>query len=261
MPDWLSTDPEDRRLRRPPLALVVCQVRHESIFAASDAARVLRVKDDLPWASDLEETMRQAVNFSISQEKGISAAHSPGAVGWQLRSPDGQWTASIQPDHFSLETSQYGGWKDFRGKIQALTDSIIKNISPALEHRIGLRFVNQITHPEVSSLAEWRQFISPDIFQGDFYETSGSRMRAAMQVFEIAPSTGRSLVIRHGWQGPPTQGGGSYLLDNDCSRQGSRAMVSEQLMEEADHLHKLALQAFEMETSETLRDYLGREEK
>ncbi|MFI2347148.1 TIGR04255 family protein [Streptomyces sp. NPDC019443] len=251
---WLTREPEDRRLSRPPVVLVVCQVRHETEYAASDAARALKVKAALDWPTELTENVVQGLNLAVAHGTGLTASQTPAVRGWQLKTPDGRWTVSLQPDHFALETVAYNGWSEFRERLEQLAAAVGEHVAPALEHRIGLRYVNQITHPDVKAPLDWRKFISEELFQEKLYEGLGDGFRAAMQVVEVLPSAHQSLVIRHGLQ--LGQGNGlTYVLDNDSARQGSRSFDVQSILNSVEKLHLNSLRAFEMETTEVLRSY------
>ncbi|MEU3348749.1 TIGR04255 family protein [Streptomyces sp. NPDC006700] len=254
MAGWLTREPEDRRLSRPPVALVVCQVRHETEYAASDAARALKVRAALDWSTELSESLVQGFNLSVGQFTGVSASQAPSVRGWQLKTPDGTWTVSLQPDHFAIETTRYNGWSEFRNRLSQLAAAVGEHIAPALEHRVGLRYVNQITHPEVRRPVDWHNYISPELFQTSLYEGLDDDFRAAMQVIEAAPSPSHTMIIRHGLQ---LENGDrlTYVLDNDSARQGSRPFDVQSILETVDVLHLNELRAFEMGTTVALRDY------
>ncbi|MFC9637815.1 TIGR04255 family protein [Streptomyces mirabilis] len=254
MTGWLTREPEDRRLSRAPVVLVVCQVRHETEYAASDASRALKIRSALDWPTELSENLVQGFNLAVGQFTGLSASQVPSIRSWQLKTPDGAWTVSLQPDHFSIETTQYNGWSEFRSRLSQLAAAVGEHIAPALEHRIGLRYVNQITHPDVRRPADWRSYISEELFQEKLYESLDDGFRAAMQVIEATPSADHSMIIRHGLQLGQTEEL-TYVLDNDSARQGSRPFEVQSILETVDVLHVNELRAFEMGTTATLRDY------
>ncbi|PAZ16671.1 hypothetical protein CLM62_06975 [Streptomyces sp. SA15] len=257
---WLTDEPKDRRLDNPPLALVVCQVRHETEYAASDAARALRIKDSLDWQTELNESVTQGVNVALGQSFGLTASQTPAMRGWQLRSSDGGWIVNIQPDHFAIETTAYEGWEKFKQRLGMLIQAVGENISPSLRHRVGLRFVNQIGYPNVESPQDWKECIGEVIYQEKLYSSLGSSLKAAMQVFEVTAPDGNTLVMRHGFQASGHGESMTYVLDNDCSRTGSLKFDASEILGIVESLHKLSLRAFEMGTSEALRKYLGEED-
>ncbi|MFE1881880.1 TIGR04255 family protein [Streptomyces diastatochromogenes] len=257
--NWLADEPEDRRLKKPPLALVVCQVRHETEYAASDAARALKIKEALGWPTEISESVTQGVNVALGQSFGLTASQTSAVRGWQLRSPDGGWIVNIQPDHFAIETTAYEGWEEFKRRLEKLTQAVTQHVSPSLRHRVGLRFVNQIMHPNVSGPQDWAAYIGERIYQEKLYSSLDTGLRAAMQVIEVAAPEGNTLIMRHGFQTSRHGEEMAYVLDNDCSRGGSIEFDVPSLLEVAESLHKLALRAFEMGTSEELRKYLAEE--
>jgi uncharacterized protein (TIGR04255 family) len=255
MVDWLTREPEDRHLKASPLVLVVCQIRHERELAASDAARVLKVCEALDWANELTERVAQELSVAAG-EAGMVATSLPIARGWQMQSADSQWIATIMPDQFSLETRAYPSWDEFRTRMLALTDAVLTHVGPTLEQRVGLRFVNQLTHSSVVLPADWAGRVSDVLLQRDLYGALGESLRAAMQVLEIVTLEELRLVIRHGSQPSPPEGRSMYVLDYDCSRQGARPLRHDQIADSIEKLHRLALQAFEMATTPSLRGEL-----
>ncbi|MGV9502674.1 TIGR04255 family protein [Streptomyces sp. NPDC003642] len=258
---WLTDEPQDRQLDKPPIALVVCQVRHETEYAASDPKRALGIKDSLDWQTDLNESVTQGLNVALGQNIGVTASQTPATRGWQMRSSDGGWIVNVQPDHFAIETTAYEGWEEFKQRLEKLISAVNEHVSPSLRHRVGLRFVNQITHPSVEGPHDWREWIGETIYQGQLYESVADSLRAAMQVFEVATPDGNTLVMRHGFQAPSQGEPRTYILDNDCSQTGSLKFDAPALMQTVESLHKLSLRAFEMGTSPALRKYLSKEEQ
>jgi uncharacterized protein (TIGR04255 family) len=252
--DWLTQEPEDLLLGRPQLSTVVCQIRHEQEMAASDPSRALRVCEALEWADDLSESLAQELNI-VTGGSGAAATPYPAIRGWQMRSEGGAWIATVMPDHFSLETRSYSNWHEFSKRMTGLVEAVAKHIGPSLEQRTGLRFVNHFQEDAASSPSYWAGRISSEIFQEQLYDGLGRSLRAALQVLEIQTLDGLILVMRHGCQ-QTSSDGYSYVLDNDCSRLGSRALERDMIASTMEMLHRLALQAFEMATTRQLRNEL-----
>ncbi|MFI6768616.1 TIGR04255 family protein [Streptomyces sp. NPDC050355] len=253
MTGWLTGTPHDRPLKRPPVGLVVCQIRHETEYAASSIERAVSIRDALGWQAPLNEHVIQGINVQVDQHVSVRPNADPLARGWRMQ--NGAWLVTLQNDHFAIETTEYPGWEEFSVTLGRLVKAVQKVISPRVENRVGLRFVNQFSHPDVRSPLDWRRFIGEEIFQEKLYGSVGPSISAAMQVMEIQPSPEQSLVVRHGFQKDESTGRLTYILDNDCSRQGARPFESASIMETAEELHISALRAFEKGTTEALRDF------
>ncbi|MET7914191.1 TIGR04255 family protein [Streptomyces avermitilis] len=231
-------------LARPPVSLVVCQVRHETQPAACDPAVVLAIADALDWDTRLEEH-RPTVSLADTDP-------APPARGWRMQSTDGEWTVTLQTDHFAIETSHYRGWEEFSRRARTLIQAVQDATQPEIEQRIGLRYVNQLQHPEVTEPVHWRSFISDALYQDTLYTSAGDDLQAVMQVVDLQPEPAHRIVMRHGFQ---RREGLAYVLDSDCSRQRQRAFETEAICVSLEHLHSMARSAFVWATTKDLRTY------
>lgn len=254
--DWLVQDPEDRHLEAAPLTLVVCQVRHQRDVAASSASRALCIQQELSWESDLDENLGRELSLNLIDGATLHSATHNTTQGWRFTSPDGWWTATVMPDSFTLETKRYNGWAEFQTRLESLAEAVAKHVGPVIENRVGLRYVNEIVHPEVVSPAGWKGLIDGKLLQSNLLSDLSDTLQAALQVVEIRTSGNHSLVLRHGTQKKPGSEQWQYTIDNDCSRQGARAFSPTEVTATCILLHRLALQAFEMATTADLRKYL-----
>ncbi|MGI5405158.1 TIGR04255 family protein, partial [Streptomyces sp. CA-135486] len=116
MTHWLAVPPGEVHLARPPVGLVVCQIRHESRIAACDGAVALKIDRALDWRTCLEEHQLSYPTAGDSQT-GAAASSVPAAGGWQMQSLDREWTVTVQADHFAIETSAYPGWSEFSRRL------------------------------------------------------------------------------------------------------------------------------------------------
>jgi uncharacterized protein (TIGR04255 family) len=160
-------------------------------------------------------------------------------------------------DSFSLEVTAYPGWNEFRKRLVELASAVLKNIRPSLEHRVGLRFVNQIDHPDIQRPEDWKGLISDTLLQSELFSGLSDRMLAALQILQLRQPDGDSVVLRHGIQLQKNRW--KYLLDSDSSRQGTRRLAEASLQATVERLHRQALQAFELVTTPELRAYLEKE--
>jgi uncharacterized protein (TIGR04255 family) len=250
-------EPSSDRLEHAPLSLVVCQVRHEQSLAASDPGRAMEVhsilRDDYPL---LQEQASQQITVTASPV-GVQTLPSTPARGWRMRSEDEVWNAVITTEFFSLETTKYQDWPDFRRRIEALSRAVAKTIAPALEARMGLRFINRIAHPDVAAPQEWRGLIAPEFLGPVVHETLGRSVTSTQQVIQLDDGAGYNALFRHGAiEDDPPGNEAIYMLDEDCYVQRGKAFDVDDLLTAVEDLHTFALQLFQAAITPDLYAFL-----
>src|SRR4029077_12114033 len=81
--------------------------------------------------------------------------------GWQLKSGDGAWTVVITNEFFALETTRYLDWDDFMSRFTALAAAVTDASDIAAELRLGLRYIDRLTDPPATTLADWAAWLEP----------------------------------------------------------------------------------------------------
>jgi uncharacterized protein (TIGR04255 family) len=237
-------DVDDAQLPKAPLSLVVAQVRHERLLDAASPTKALAIRDSLGAdAGDLSEH-RQHVMTLVAGPGASSADTAEGPSGWQLATPDGTSTTVIQQEFFSIETSAYTTWADFRALLATLTTGVATELQPKIEQRIGLRYIDSINHPRVRTAADWSGLIDPNLLGASGAGLLSRSVRAAQQVLEIEGPKGVRVNLRHGSQVAPSGGKPMYLLDLDCYLQAGREFKPNTVLGAFDDLHSVALRLF-----------------
>ncbi len=250
-------EPLTEKLDRSPLSLVVCQVRHEESIAAREPKRALRVHEAVEAAYPvLEQHSGQELTITAGP-LGVQTMPVAAQRGWKMRSEDQSWNAVVMPDFFSLETTDYDDWPDFRGRLEALMRAVASEIEPSLEQRVGLRFIDRITHPDVTTPRDWAGWIDPAFLGPIAHETVGEGVTTSQQIIQLDAGDGRSLILRHGaFRDPEAGGQATYLIDQDCFIQRGRPFDADQILEAAGSLHTLAIQVFQQAITPDLYKYL-----
>jgi uncharacterized protein (TIGR04255 family) len=245
-------------MMRSPLSLVVCQVRHDRVLAVADPRRALEVQARLEGRyPQIDE--RRTLAFSVAGQMGgpqLAPVTQEGSSGWQFKSVDGAWTVTLDAEFFSLETSAYSSWGDFRARLASLSEAVLAVMEPALEIRLGLRYVDEIVHPEVSSPTGWRGWIRDELLGPLAYEPFGHAVQAVQQQIELDAGSGYRVTLRHGTTPIAREPGWVYLMDHDCFRQVGTPLSSEAVLLATDDLHRVALQVFQQSVTEELYRYL-----
>ena len=209
----------------------------------------------------MEEIAQQAVGIVLGPSGPASVSRGSDQRGWRLKSDDGAWTVALLPDFFALECTGYTSWTEFRGRMRALTDAVLGHLRPAVELRLGLRYVDRIDVPRVERSQDWKGYINEHLLGSLLDEQLGPALESMEQVMQLQGPRGIQVILRHGTQLDPQTGTWPYLLDTDCFRGDGRRLEADSLVSGVDDLHKLALQVFQASITQPLHDLLsGRED-
>jgi len=229
-------------LQASPLELVVCQVRFEETLGVADGRIALAIHDDLGGKAGLFQRIEPAKSTQVE----ILAGSAPVIrSGWRFTSEDQSWIATVMPDAASLETLAYGTWKDFSGPLVQLMQSVQKHVAPALEQRLGLRYVNRLTRPEVEEARGWQGHVAPELLGPILHPLLGPSVLSSQQQIELDVGEGVRCLLRHGALSDPGRAGlYSYVIDIDVFRQGAEPFDSEGIEQAAHGFNDLALRIF-----------------
>jgi uncharacterized protein (TIGR04255 family) len=248
--------PDRTRLARSPLELVVCQVRFETRALVAEAPIALAIHEELggnegryPRLEALGQTLNVMVN------PGAPPAVSQQAVsGWRYQSADGSWIVSVSPDNVSLETTAYTEWEDFSERMRELLDVTASHISPGIEQRLGLRYIDRITEVDANSPADWRSYIAPELLGLALHEPLGAAVKIARQQLVLDLGDGYSCNVGHGFV--PENHRLNYLLDFDLFREGGRPFSVDSVSEALEILHDDAGKLFQASITPELYEFL-----
>lgn len=257
MPGLLLPAPRTDRLQHSPLELAVCQVRHERNLAVADAKRALAVHAGLEERyPTIDEAAGMALNI-VGSPAGVSTATDQ-QRGWNFRSADGNWTVVLMPEFFALETRAYTDWEDFSQRLSAVIRLVHEVLEPSLEQRLGLRFIDRITDPRMSTPSEWGGWIHERLLGPILHDAFGPAVKSIQQVLQLDGGGDMEVVLRHGCllEGSPGDQTWHYLLDHDCSRTRARAFSADALRQGAEDLHGLALSVFQAAVTPQLYKHL-----
>jgi len=240
--------PDETPLPRSPLALVVCQLRFPQSMQAMEPRVMLAVHQDLGGEQGSYPIREQSTSHTINiPVLGVPAqpvvTEQP---SWRFSSVSRDWTVSLATGHVSLETSAYAGWQDFHDRFNVLLEAIIRHVNPELEERLGLRYVDRLTEPEVNDPGEWRPYINAELLGPALHVGLGGAVRSIQQAIDLDTGDDVQCSMRHGFFEDPSRGGTlTYLLDYDIYRQRLVGLNCGDVMVALDRFHTVALQLFQ----------------
>jgi uncharacterized protein (TIGR04255 family) len=252
--------PDETRLSRSPLEVVICQIRFEAHPEVSEGEFAREFHEALggdqgryPKIDTLEE---QQVGVTIVPTAETPSLESSTKRGWRMTSADDSWVVTLSPDHVSLETSAYTTWAgDFEDRLNALVDVVAQQLKPTFVQRLGLRYVDRIKELELKSVQDWGSYIRPELLGVISHPELGEAVKAAQSLVVFELDGGAGCNLRHGPL-PPDKERVDYLLDYDIFRQGGRAFDPDAIKKEAGEFNHWALQLFQASLEDALLDKL-----
>lgn len=235
----------DEQLPGAQLKLVVARVQHEQLMAASDANKALAISDRLH--DSLGGPRPMTAPGVVLQVGGRPTAGTTPAVNlgaWQYVSEAQDWVATVAPDFFSLETLSYESWEDFRDRLDQLVRAVSEVLSPRLVQRVGLRYLDELRVPGITTAADWSGRISPSFLGAASDPEVGASVTGIQQAVEMQGPNDTRVTLRHGTV-RAVDGQPAYLLDHDCYLKDSTRFDAAFLRASYDQLHTLALAVFQ----------------
>lgn len=257
--------PDERLLARPPLELVICEIRVlTDTPGALGAAEGLRLKEVATSAGfeveRIEPVQQQA--FTVSTVPGADTApqFEKPRGGWKLTADDGNAIATVWPDVVNVQTTRYVSWEGtFRPLLTGALTAFADVIRPEIRQRVGLRYVDRLVDPDAFAPVAWRGRVV-DALLGLIADPSlGERVINSQQQVDLTIGNNRQALLRHGpFTDGAMHGAISYILDIDVLDTATTTFDIKDALHVADELNKQALSLFQSALSEpylaTLRD-------
>lgn len=247
-------------LSQSPLTSVICQVRFNPTPAAGDARKVQELREKLGGEAAfpaLEPITEAAINISISPT-APPVSQQQNSTGWRMTSEDGKRVVVLLPSAVALESFDYPGWDGFAQDLEALLVAISESVEPVFEQRLGLRYINQLTSPNVQTPEGWRDYIDPTFLGLGVHDEIASMVRFSRQQVVLQLDEDTRGTLHQGYAPDDERENAlTYVLDFDIAREGTRPFDSAGIREAVDRFNAYALRLFQLATTGTLRAHLG----
>lgn len=253
-------EPITDALRSSPLKLVVCQVRIEESPSIADPRVGLEVFERLGGRAGRYPLFEPFKGEQIAIRLGPSlpmSAEQTSLNGWRALSEDRNWIVALLPGSVALETKTYTTWDDdFLPRMSAILDVVGQALRPAIQMRIGLRYVDLITRPAVDSPMDWQGWIRDELLGPILHPAIGPGVVSTQQQMDIDAGAGIRCTLRHGAVPADAGGGLGYLLDWDVYQEEVRAFDALAIHEWLVGSHRLVLQLFQQAITPALLDVM-----
>ena len=253
------------RLYNSPLAVVVAQVQFPTILSVPTDETLLarfqdRIRDKYPYLF-----YGQQVGFSVGPQ-GIEQQSTSSRL-YQFADADRRWMVTLSASSIALEAHDYTDYEDFSERLLRILASAREVYNIDLRQRLGLRYVNEIRHPQVRAPKDWASFINPQLLGPLAVTGLSSLITASYQETGLQLDNG-GLTLRHGHfaQGttvasppgdiPKEESGPFYLLDFDAYDETGRDLDDHTLYGLLENYNHTMYQLLRWGVQEKLFDYL-----
>jgi len=256
---------EPEPLSNTPLALVVAQIQFPPVLSIQTDDKALArfqdlLRDRYPYLS-----IGQQIGINIGPQ-GVEPQGPPAGRIYQFTDADRAWVVSLTVESVALEARSYTDYADFSDRVLRLIDTVKEVYRIQMRQRVGLRYINEIRHPDVSAINDWTSLLRHELLGLVARDDFGPLIRSSLQELSLDLPNGR-LTIRHGYlsQGTtvaplpgdaPKDEGPFYLLDFDAFDEQVRDLEDHTLDELLQSYNHTMFQLFRWLVQDRLYDYL-----
>lgn len=249
----LRLEPQRRLVyEKNPLKLVICQIRFPVLTRFEQAG----------FITPFEQALQTAFP-RVAQEQQVVVAFGPGAPSapvtspsWRFQKLDGTASALLARDALTIETTAYVRFEEFEPTVRSAF-AALRDLGVGVRERLGLRYVNEIHHPEAATPSAWRHLLNPEILGMVGGELLGDDVIHALQNIRVRDEDA-VVVINHGFLGREAAANGHpfYQLDIDFGDERATPFDVEGSLNQVVSFHDRIKSLFEMSLSDPMRDHL-----
>lgn len=235
-----------------PLKLVICQIRFP----------VLTRFEQPGFVAPFEEALQTAFP-RVAQEQQVVIAFGQGAPtapvtapSWRFQNLEGTASALLARDALTLETTAYVRFEEFEPTIRSAF-AALRVLGVAVRERLGLRYVNEIHHPNAATPSAWRDLLNPEILGMVGGELLGEDVIHALQNIRVREEDA-IVVINHGFLGREAAANGDpfYQLDIDFGDERATPFDVDASLSQVVSFHDRIKSLFEMSLNDRMREHL-----
>jgi uncharacterized protein (TIGR04255 family) len=219
---------DDRIAARRTVTMAICQVRYDQQASIGSGATALAFHERLGGAEGLYPKIEEAEGANrivMGIGPGRPIAETTRINGWSLTSADDAWSLALLPGNMGLQSNSYKGWDDFAQRLTAALDALREVVGPAVEQRVGLRFVDLVAGAKfgVDSPVGWEPYINREFLGALLVPDLGRSIRICVQQALIDLGDDALCNLRTGPAGANEDGSIDFMIDCDLFREGGRS--------------------------------------
>lgn len=252
--------PDRTILEKAPLQLVVCQVRFDEAEAPNDRKAARRFFTQLGGIDGPFPKLSQIQTQRVTIDPQALPGETPMTEqqrGWRFSDREGDRHVTLLPGSLALETTAYRSWDEFAPHLERALNVLGDEVDPAIEQRLGLRFVNLIILDEVHEAVGWEGYIAADLLAPGGHPVLGSGVVAAQHRVVLDLGDELRCLLNYGLV-PDANGAGrvGYLLDLDIFRERSAPFSPAEVFKASEFMNDRAVSLFQQLTTPELRALL-----
>ncbi len=247
--------------KKSPLKLVMGQVRFPVLPRFGDPSFIGRfhemIRKDYP-----KQDREQQMGFQWSPKGGMQPI--AGETLWRFATRDGRWSVVLAETAVTLESRAYTSFDDFFSRFRLVLQAACKSLEITDRLRLGLRYVNEIRHPDGEDFSGWVRLMSPSLLGFSAQGIVDGRLEHMIQELRWQMADG-VLAMRHGMLAgtavEPRPGetpalGKFYLVDLDYYDPTECELDLEATVQQIRAYNSLAYKLFRWTLSQELFEYL-----
>jgi uncharacterized protein (TIGR04255 family) len=207
------------RFSRSPLKQVVAQIRFPALLRLGEISSVASFQDRIRGSyPEFQREQRAAFQVPVEQPSSLLTE-----AYYRFSDREGRWSVRLTEASLTLETKSYLTADDLAARFQQVLGAAQETLGLDERQRLGLRYLNELRVPEVTTLAHWSQWLRPEfvgfsapLFDEPVEHTAQEvRVRRADGVFTVRHGLLKGSSLLPGKTGEPLAAEPFYLLDLD----------------------------------------------
>jgi uncharacterized protein (TIGR04255 family) len=208
-----------------PLKVVVLQVRFSPILALAQPAGVAPFQEAIRERYPRAEAPAQQVMLAFGPNGPLPPTAQQGP--WRFLDDEG-WIVGLATDYVSLEATSYERYEEFEPRVTHVLEAARDVLGLRERGRLGLRYVNEIHHPDARTIADWRNLLNPELLGVSGGKLLGPRVTQTIQQIDVRLDDG-VLTVRHGCTTSP-DGPAPYAIDLDAHDDDTRPFAVDEIL-------------------------------
>ncbi len=231
------------QLARAPLDLVVCQVRFQTTELRPDRVFAFHgdVRSRLP---SLQPAERQTADITVGVQPTFATTKES---GWQMAAADSSWVATLLPDSLALQTTKHTTWSaEFEPLLTEVVAALEHHITPGVELRVGVRYVDRLADVVDRSPVAWRGRVRDEVLGIALHPILGPSITSGLQQIDLEVADNRGCTLKQGvFRDPARDQAATYFIDTDVFHLEARAFQAVQTIQTVKELHEIAVGLFQ----------------
>jgi uncharacterized protein (TIGR04255 family) len=215
------------------------------------------LKKDYPGLTRDHQVTVQVTPTGVDQGRGETI--------WRFTSRDKVWSIALSESAITLEARDCSSVEDFIARLDRVLRAASEHLGVVERTRLGLRYVNEMRHPNGETLAGWSRLLRSDLLGFAATNLLGGPVEHMIQEVRVQRDDGM-LAIRHGLltgsilDSPPENAparGRFYLIDMDFYDPTECAVDVEEALAQIRIYDNVMYRLFRWTLGDALFEYLG----